>query len=84
MVDIHGYDREAENALERILIHEDISEENKEAQSLADKYQRNQEVTISPLVMSKHQFQRELKSEAPLEIRINEEGEPTLGEIPDG
>lgn len=61
-----------------------VEEMNREAQSLADKYQRKQDVTISPLVMSEDRFRRELKSEAPLETRIKEEGEPLIGELPDG
>lgn len=65
-----------------ILVEEDTEKVEQKAQSLADKYSREQQVSVSPLVMEEDSFKEELDNKAPLPKRIKKEGKILSGRKP--
>jgi predicted nucleotidyltransferase/biotin operon repressor len=65
-----------------ILVDGDTGLIEQRAQALADKYSREQQVPVSPLVMEEDQFKAELDNDAPLPTRIKENGITLVGDPP--
>jgi len=65
-----------------ILVDGDTGLVEQRAQALADKYSREQQVPVSPLVMEEDQFKAELDNDAPLPTRIKENGITLVGDPP--
>lgn len=65
-----------------ILVDGETKPVEQRAQALADKYSREQQVQVSPLVMEQDKFEAELDNDAPLPTGIRDEGKTLRGDPP--